>query len=252
MTGYDPKAKPFFLQGTTRQALLFIHGFTASPSELYPTAELLHSLNSCTVSGILLPGHGTSPADLNKTSWEDWYQAVENEISRLSKEYENVFIAGLSMGALLALYAGSKYQDIKAIIAINTPIFTQYPIITSLAPLIKNILPYISKLPVRREDSLELKGRFAYKCYPVKAYIGLTELRNKVLRELPSIKQPTLLIQSLKDRIVRTGSAEYLKNHLTGCQVKLINLPESGHIATMENEVNIIAQKLNDFMGQIL
>lgn len=249
MTELNPITQPFYMQGATNQALLFLHGFTASPSELYPAAELLHAANSCTISGILLPGHGTNPAELNKTGWQDWRSAAEKEIWRLLKEYEDVFIAGLSMGALLALYVGSRFKEIKGIVSINAPIFTQYPIITSLAPLIQKVIPYVSKVPNRKENPLELKGRFAYDCYPVKAYTSLMKLRKMVINELAQIRQPTLLLQSLRDKAVKRGSAQYLKDHMTSCRVELVSLPKSGHIATMEDEVELIVNELVAFMG---
>ena len=51
-----------FLSGSNNIAMLFIHGFTASPSEIYPVAKLVHQATGITVSGVLLPGHGSIPA----------------------------------------------------------------------------------------------------------------------------------------------------------------------------------------------
>ena len=74
-----------------------MHRFTASPSELLPTAEILHAISDCTVSAILLPGHGTTPADLNATGWADGTGGRVGG-KKLLSEYQHVFVAGLSMG----------------------------------------------------------------------------------------------------------------------------------------------------------
>ncbi len=244
---YNPQANPFYLQGDTDKALLFLHGFTASPSELLPTAELLHDINGCTISGILLPGHGTHPGDLNTTTWHDWYEAVQNEGERLLKEYQHVFIAGLSMGGLLSLHAGIHLQGLKGVVAINAPVFTQYRILSAAAPVMHHLVPYFTK-GARKENELAQQGRFDYNCYPVKAYTSLTQLRNTIMKELEELRLPSMLVQSLQDRAVRSGSVEYIKEHLLNSRVRMVSLPNSGHIATMDKEKHILVHELVDFM----
>ena len=92
MSHIYPQAQPFFLKGSQETALLFIHGFTASPSELYPTAQLIYDLCGYTLSGPLLPGHGSNPCSLNKSSWEEWYNAVRKELNFLMENI-NLFIS---------------------------------------------------------------------------------------------------------------------------------------------------------------
>jgi len=187
------------------------------------------------------------PADLNRTTWHDWYGAAENEGKRLLGEYKNVFAAGLSMGGLLSLHAGSQLQGIKGIISINPPVFTQYLILSVMSPVVKGVIPYFTK-GFRKEDELAAQGRFDYKCYPVQAYTSLRKLRETVLNELAEIKLPVLIIQSLKDKAVRKGSAEYIKEQLVNSRAKLVTLPNSGHIATMGDEKHLLVQKIVDFM----
>ncbi|NLO20669.1 MAG: alpha/beta fold hydrolase [Syntrophomonadaceae bacterium] len=249
MKEVHPKAQPFYLEGKSNQALLFLHGFTASPSELLPTAEILHDINDCTVSGILLPGHGTNPADLNATSWWDWYRAVELEGKRLLSEYQHVFVAGLSMGGLLSMHAGIHLPGLRGVVAINAPIFTQYPLLSASAPLMQHLVPYFTK-GARKEDILARQGRFDYNCYPVRAYTSLTQLRNIIIKELNLLRIPAMLVQSLRDRAVKKGSVEYLKEQLSNSRVKILALPNSGHIATMEQEKNILARELGEFINK--
>ncbi|KUG03833.1 putative esterase/lipase [hydrocarbon metagenome] len=247
MKKVNPKAKPFYFKGKTDNALLFLHGFTASPSELLPTAELLHEINGCTVSGILLPGHGTHPADLNTTTWQDWYEAVQEEGEKLLERYPHVFVAGLSMGGLLSLHAGIHLQGLNGVVAINAPVFTQYRLLSAAAPLMQHMLPYFTK-GARKDDELARKGRFDYNCYPVRAYTSLTQLRNTIIKELEELRLPSMLVQSLRDRAVRSGSVEYIKDHLPNSRVKMVTLPKSGHIATMDEEKNILVHELVEFM----
>ena len=51
--------------------ILLVHGFTGSPASMRPWAEYLNQ-RGYTVKVPLLPGHGTTPEDLNLVKWEEW------------------------------------------------------------------------------------------------------------------------------------------------------------------------------------
>jgi carboxylesterase len=241
-----PQAEPFFLDGSQDAALLFIHGFTASPSELYPTVRLIHELCGCTLSVPLLPGHGSTPRFLNQTDWEQWYAAVEKELSFLMERYQRVFVGGLSMGALLALHAGCLLSGLKGAIAINTPIFNYSPVLTAASPLIRWVKPFYPKKDRLRLRELEEKGRFAYDVIPVKAFRSVTRLRNLVIQEIDEVKLPVLLVQSLQDESVQPRSAYFLQEKLA--RSELLELPDSDHIATMGGEKDKLARAIADFL----
>ncbi|SHG76409.1 carboxylesterase [Thermosyntropha lipolytica DSM 11003] len=242
-----PQAKPFFLAGGKEIGLLFIHGFTASPSEVLPVAQILHQKQKITVSGILLPGHGTHPAFLNQTTWQDWYRAVEQEASYLLAHYAEVYLAGLSMGGLLALHAAASLPGIKGVITINAPIYNRYPVLTWLAPVIQWIKPYFPKKKDKRMQELERKGRFAYRCHPVRAFRSMQDLRALVVKELPFIEVPVLALQSVYDEAVDVKSLSFIIENIKKAEVKGVKLYHSGHIATME-EPEKVAEEIISFI----
>ena len=241
-----PQAESFFLGGSRDTALLFIHGFTASPSELYPTARLIHDLCGCTLSVPLLPGHGSTPRFLNQTNWEQWYAAVEKELGFLMESYLRVFVGGLSMGALLALHAACLVPGLKGAIAINTPIFNHSPVLTAASPLIRCVRPFYPKKDRLHLRELEEQGRFAYDVIPVKAFQSVTKLRNLVVQEINEVKLPLLLVQSLRDESVHPRSGYYLQEKLPGSE--LLELPDSDHIATMGSEKDKLAKAIAEFL----
>ncbi len=249
MVAINPQAASFLLTGDGDTACLFIHGFTASPSEVYPVARLLYEMMGCTVSGPLLPGHGTSPEDMNQTGWQDWFVRVEQEIDYLRRRHTRVFVAGLSMGALLALHAAAKQPDLKGVIAINTPIITtSSPWLKAITPLMQYMRPYYPKEIKRDTEELQTQGRFAYPVMPVKAYISMGKLNKMVVQELPRLNIPMLLFQSRHDDSVDSKSAKFIQDQASQGQVRLIFLPESGHIATMGPEKNLIADEIAEFI----
>ena len=248
MSDIYPHAKPFFLSGNSQQALLFLHGFTASPSEIRSVAEKLHQINNCSVSGILLPGHGTTPEQLNVVGWPEWYKAVEDELKALQAEYQQVFVGGLSMGGLLALHAGVNFEGLSGVVSINAPIYYHYGVIPLLSDLRGMMTPFYPKKGLQQIKELEDQGRFAYRVMPLKAFHSLNHLRKVVMQEVQGLKIPALIFQSLLDESVHFRSGDFLYEKTRGEGAKLIMLSQSQHIATMGAQQELIAQEIANFM----
>lgn len=240
------QAEPFFKSGNNI-AILFIHGFTASPSEVYPVAQIVHENSGATVSSILLPGHGSHPRFLNRTTWQDWYQAVEDEARYLIDNYDKVYIAGLSLGGLLALYLGINLPEIKGVTAINAPIKLRYPIIRGLALGLQWVKPYFPKSEATQAD-LRKKGRFAYDCTPVKAFLSMMNFRDIVLNNLDKLTVPLLIIQSLADETVDPAGVRVIVDKGKNSLVELVELEDSRHVATMGEDREKIAGLIIDFI----
>ncbi|MDD2619138.1 MAG: alpha/beta fold hydrolase [Syntrophomonadaceae bacterium] len=243
-------AKPFLLRGSSDNVLLFIHGFTASPSEVYPTAHLLYEMSGYTISGPLLPGHGSTREEMNRSCWEDWFEAVKKDIYGLQENYQNVWVAGLSLGALLAIHGGIHCSGLRGVVAINPPVFIKNPHFKFLAPLLQNFRPYWPKSNMVQCTKLEEQGRFAYDCTPVQAFRSMMKLRDIVLREIHNITTPLLLMQSELDETVKIHSAKFLAGKVQIAKAIVLNLPNSQHIATMGPEKQFIAREIDAFIKQ--
>lgn len=251
------KADPFEFRGEGDTALLFLHGFTGTPSEVYPTALLLHQQCGFTVSGITLPGHGTTPEELDNTTWRDWTSAVDDELTRLKAIYKNLFIGGLSLGGLLSLYAAVQHEQLSGVISINAPVFVRNPCKTSwfvsaLSPLLHIIKPYYPKADIENGLELEKLGRHAYRCYPIKAFSHMLKLRRLAMGGLSFISCPVLLMQAMQDEVVNTGSGRYLANRLKNTRVDYVELENSGHVATMGAETALIAEAMGQFVARTI
>ena len=85
-----------------RSGVLLIHGLTGTPTEMRFVAKGLNR-NGFTVHGMQLAGHCGTEEDLLATGWHDWYRSVCEAADKLRAEVDHMFVAGLSMGALLAL-----------------------------------------------------------------------------------------------------------------------------------------------------
>ncbi|MEQ8176229.1 MAG: alpha/beta fold hydrolase [Syntrophomonadaceae bacterium] len=245
--GINEQARPFYIEGK-HAAILFIHGFTASPSEVLPTARLIAEARGVAVRGILLPGHGASPEELNRFGWEDWFEAVKDACLSLLRDFESVYVAGLSMGGMLSLLAGVRIPNIKGIVSINAPIFVEDFFKVRLAARLKYWRSSWPKADIDYE--LKQQGRFAYDCYPLKALANMLKLRKIVMKELPAMKLPVLVFQSLQDETVLPHSARYIEEACRNSRVQRIDLSHSRHVATMGPEIDKIAENIIAFVNR--
>lgn len=130
----DPS--PFLLVGGNVGVLL-IHGFTASPTQLRLVGNFLHD-RGLTVVAPLLPGHGTTVSDLSQQRWQNWTQHVDLAFADLKSRCKTVFVAGISLGSLLALHIAAEYSPLMKMpggISIH------------LVPVLKHIIHKIPKRP---------------------------------------------------------------------------------------------------------
>src|SRR6266571_6922401 len=98
--GADVMQSVTVLTGAGPVGVLVCHGFTGSPRTVRPWAEHLAAAG-LTVRAPRLPGHGTTWRDLSRTGWQDWYDTAERAFAELTGKCEQVFVAGISMGACL-------------------------------------------------------------------------------------------------------------------------------------------------------
>lgn len=237
--------KEFYFTGNQIVCLL-VHGFTGSPGEMLPLGQYL---NKCgyTVKGILLPGHGTTPEDLRKTDWQDWYGKLIKEYNSLAKKYNKVFVIGLSMGGLLTLYLASQSKITGGIASLCAPIYIADKRV-KITPLLKYFKKYIKK----PGNGNKYPGYYWYDCYPVRSLANLLKLIKVVKINLENITCPTLLIQAKKDGTIDPSSAQFIYSQISTANKELIWLGESGHIVTLDKEKEKVFLEIEKFIVENL
>jgi carboxylesterase len=223
--------------------ILLFHGFTATSAEVRPLAESLHRAGY-TVSGPLLPGHGTTPQDLNRRRWQDWTAAAETAYQQLAGHCTRIFVGGESMGALLALYLAGKLPQVFGVI-------TYAPALSisrlRWAWLIALLKPWIEKKHI--DDSMPWQG---YTVYPLRAATQFTRLQKVVRRRLASVHQPLLIIQGRLDQTIDPESAELLYQQAGSAVKELHWLEHSTHCVILDREREQAADLTLEFLQRIL
>jgi len=225
-----PTAEPF-LFGAGRTGCVLVHGFTGAPKEMRLMGEALHR-KGITSLGVRLAGHATQPKDLSRTLWRDWLTSVEDGIHILSGICDKVFIAGLSLGGILALVAASRYDQLKGAIAIAAPYTLGNDWRLKFARPLSALIPEIEKKGGESRDPATTREHVDYPAYPTKGIAELHALTEVLHQSLPNIKIPVLLVNSRADRTVPIWHAEEIQQHIRSADVDRMILEESGHVIT--------------------
>ena len=240
-------AEPFFLPAGEKGVLL-VHGFTGTPAEMLLLGEFLHKKNY-TVLAPRLCGHGTSPEELAKTSWENWYHSVCDGFYLLQGMCREVSVIGLSMGALLAIHLGISY-NVKKVIAISAPIYiSSEKMLQALPPIEKSIGRYVAKRRRTLPDLPECCNVFYHKM-PLLSVHQLLTFIEIMKKELPNVEKPLLIVQSKNDHTVLAESGEYIYTKIKSSDKEIFWLEKSGHIVTLDLERDRVFNKIVDFLAK--
>jgi carboxylesterase len=218
----------FYLKGN-KIGFLLIHGFTATTTEVRLLAEKLHK-DGYTISAPLLPGHGTTPADMNKRSWEEWYGAVETSYLNLYKKVDTVFVGGESMGALLCLLLASNHVNMRGLLCYSPALIIKK---LWLADLLKPFIKYQNK--GGSDDGLAWKG---YTVNPIHAVSELHKLQIQTQKALPSITTPVTIFQSKIDQSVEPRGAEVLYKEIGSKDKEIHWFNKSSHCMILDKQLD--------------
>ena len=243
-----PGAEPFRHDGGPVGVLL-CHGFTGSPASLRPWAEHLAS-EGYTVSLPLLPGHGTEWRDLALTRWPDWYSVVERELLDLVDHCEQVFVMGLSMGGTLTLRLAEEHADLVAGIAVVNPSVHSKRSDMKALPVLRHVVR--SRPGISNDINKPGQDEVAYRRVPLQALYSLTEMWADVSDRLNEIRCPMVVFGSDEDHVVEPSNSVEVVKGVSSTDVTFIPLHDSYHVATLDNDADLIFEQSSAFIRRIV
>jgi carboxylesterase len=237
---------PFFLEGG-RTGVLLIHGYTGAPPEMRWVGDYLHQ-RGFTVSAPQLPGHGTTPHDMNRRRWREWTAHVEQALDMLQARCRPVFVAGLSMGSLLALHLAIRRPALPGIVLYSPAVWVSNRLL-ALAPFAKHFKQTRPKSGKSDLFDPEARGRlWSYDVDPVAAAAELLGLMRAVRRRLSDVTCPALILYSRCDRTIHAESAQRTFARLGSRDKQLVALDASGHCITVDGERELVAARTYEFI----
>jgi carboxylesterase len=240
---------PYTIGGGERACLL-VHGIAGSPAQMRILAEFLAGCGY-TARATLLPGHGTHPENLKGVVWQDWYEHIHEEYSRLKRAHREVALIGFSIGAALAAhYAAHNQVDRLALLSIPLcPLNDRFP--TNL--MLRIYGAFFKTVRGNPEIILNENGEpfcFVYERVPTAILHTMSELIGIVRGRLHLIKAPALIIQSVNDNVSGAKSAPLAYRRIGSLEKRLVVLHRSGHNMIMDKQQRVVLEEIGTFFQQ--
>jgi carboxylesterase len=231
---------------------LLTHGFTGSPFEMRELGEYLAERN-LTVLCKPLPGHGTTPEDMLRTNWYDWYQACVENLRELSSKCEKVFLCGMSMGGTLSLHLAAHYahqDNIVGVAAYGAPLYLKNALLPFL-PIAKKFMKFMPPSDSDVADPVACAAQESYGIVPLKCVSSLLQLFDHVRHDLQDVTVPVLLIQSKKDNTVHPKNVHLIHGLLGSRDKTLIEVEKSYHVVTVDYDKELVKEKTYEFVRRV-
>lgn len=257
-------------------AVLLVHGLTGTPAEMRSLSKKLQH-EGFSVMCPRLAGHCGSIAELKKTRWQDWYRTVEQSFEALKAEHRQVYVAGLSMGALMALrLAAQKGERVAGLGLLSSTFFYD----GWNMPKYKRrlLLPLVIYSPLRLIMSWTETPPYGIKCERTRAKVhAVLENREanaaeqfgifrtpavtihesvRLIREarlaLSQVQSPTLIVHALEDDMASIKNAHYVAKHIAARKVETYFVDDTYHVLTLDKRKHQVAERLSHFFQQHL
>ncbi len=238
-----PGAEPESIDGGPHGALV-LHGFTGNPHSMRGLAHALAAAGFA-VELPLLPGHGTTVEDMQRTGWADWLGAAEDAYKALSARVPGkVVIAGLSMGGALTCWLAADHPEVAGIAVINGLVAEPPGMRDFVQQLVDDGQEVMAGIgsDIADPDSHES----AYADTPLAPLLTMMEAAGEFQGRLSRIACPVLVLNSPQDHVVPPENSDTLAASVTG-PVERVTLERSFHVATLDYDRELVERSVVDF-----
>ena len=267
-----------YLKGDGGRSIILIHGLTGTPNEMRGLATFFNR-KGYTVLCPRLANHGASIDVLKRSRWQDFYASVREAFMKMPKEdkEKEVFVSGLSMGALLGLLLADEFNDdIKAVSCLAPTLFYDGWNATNLKFLLplgymtslqymfyfKEDPPYGVKNKAIQErihgyygdvslSDVNGVAEHGYAYFPVSMLYQLQLLVKHLSGRLPKMRFPVQLIQAKDDDMTSIKNSKFIYERINSDTKEIILLYDSYHMITVDQERETVAEKMEIFFNQI-
>lgn len=210
--------------------IVLVHGMGGTAATMQPVADALAELGHDVVP-VTLPGHGTTPEALVGVSWDDWSGAVRDAAADADA------IVGQSLGATLALAVAADGAALALVVAINPPSADENAV---------DGLEWRQSRGHEWVDGAPLEeGEVGYERLPITALLAM--VRGVLSVNLGAVRCPVLLVRGALDDSADPFALDALAASIGG-PVTRLDLPASGHVASLGPDVPLLARAIHDLL----
>jgi len=240
--------EPFDLEGGSVGVLL-LHGFTGTPREMWQLGGYLNA-RGCTISAPLLPGHGATLAEMNRYGWRDWVAGVESAYMALQARCEQVFVGGLSLGALLTLWLGAQHPEARGLL-VYSPVLWVADRRAYLMILLRFMVRSVAVTTTSQlQDPATAVWAGGFARTPVPAMDQVFRLQRRVRSLMRQIRTPALVVYARDDQVIHPRCGPETVRRLGSADVETLVLKHSGHNLVVDSEWERVAEVSYRFISR--
>ncbi|MDR6225662.1 alpha/beta hydrolase [Desmospora profundinema] len=224
------------------EGYLLLHGFTGSAEDFGELPRRMKEKGGW-VRCPVLAGHQGGRSQMRQTTWEDWVDTAERNLSELNRISSQVTVIGFSMGALIAVLLSDQNHSVKRLVLMAPPVFPNaLEWFCGVANGIKNRAngthrPYLRSY-IRR-----------YSRASVRSVHEMHRLLRATKPVYGRLSKPTLIIQGARDDIAHPKGAKEIYDRLTVQEKKMVILPQSRHLICVGPERDRVYQEVFSFLS---
>ena len=262
----QPDRYETFYQGNTGHAVVLLPGLCGSELEMGAIPRLLKQSNHT----YTIPRIKGYSAHTGLTGYQEWIDSVDQYVTDLSQTHTSISIAGLSMGATLALAVAEQNSKVDSLVILS-PVFLfdgwsvpwYYPFLALLYKFgirnwhFKEREPFgVKNVELRRHIRKAVMANTvselgAAHLPAVHLYQSL-ELVKATKKDLNSITADTLIIHAIDDETASPKNPEIIMDRISSETCRMIWLGNSYHMITVDNEREVVANEINNFINETI
>jgi carboxylesterase len=259
-TGYMYGAEPRRIgPEDSRRAALFVHGFVGAGGNFADLPDRL-AADGWLVRVMRLPGHGTTPRDLESVTEHDLIGAVRAELDALRADGRTVAVVGHSMGGTLAAIAAAD-GGVDCLV-LGAPYFRvtrKWYYVLSPETWVDAVKPAVRW--VRKSDGFVMVNRseakreiVSYGYIPVRAVDMLNRLGEHARSDslLASVTCPVLMFHSTGDDAASFDASQEAFEKLGSMDKQFVRLERSNHHIFFDYERETVMDTTMRFLNERL
>lgn len=260
----QPERFESFYQGSSGHAVILLPGLCGSALEMGAIPRLLQQSN---ISYVIprIPGYSAHTA---LTDYPEWIEYVDQLCSEFHESHESVSIVGLSMGATLALSVASRNKQLQSISLLSPVLMFDgwsvpwyYPFLSLIYKIgirnwhYKETEPFgVKNRELRRHIRKAVQANSVSELgaahLPAKHLYQSLQLIKDAKKSLNEIKVDTLIIHAIDDETASPKNPDLIIDSIVSETRRVIWLGNSYHMITVDNEREIVANEVINFISQ--
>jgi carboxylesterase len=243
--GFDSKQQ--------QKAVLLLHGFGGKSTNWQYAAEKINKNLNIPVYIPRLPGHGTNINDFLNSNADQWLRKAVDSYLYLKNDFSEIYLAGLSMGGVLAVLLASRFE-VKKLSLVAPAFFTKNKNII-FTPFIKYFIKKLNNNFKLTEENLtaaeiDFHKNYSFNYY-TEALAELYKLIKKGRQTAAKINTETQLILSTNDQQVESNEIKsFLNENMGQFLVDQKIYQKSSHVIINDVEKERCAQDIIDFFSK--